>query len=142
MSSPRPESWMSPSPATAVSAWTWRRADIVAVAVQCDGKLLAVGTINANGSQNGGFLLARLTVAGELDDSFDDNGVKRVEFDADPDVEDRGLAATTWGGRLFAVGFAGAGGGDGQSFALLRTESALIFRDGFERNSTLAWPGL
>lgn len=112
------------------------------VVFQSDRKLLAVGTIDANGSQTGGFLLARLTSAGAFDSSFDGNGVKRVEFDADPDVDDRGLAAATWGGRLVAVGFAGAGGGDDQDFALVRTESALIFRDGFERGSTLGWPTL
>lgn len=116
-------------------------ADIVSVVFQSDEKLLAVGTIDANGPQNGGFLLARLTAAGQFDDSFDDNGVKRVEFDFDRYIVDRGLAATTWGGRLFAVGFSGAGNGDDQSFALLRTESALIFRNGFEGVSTLAWPG-
>ena len=59
-----------------------------------------------------------------------------------PEMQERVRAAEEEVRRLFAVGFAGAGGGDEQSFALLRTESALIFRDGFERNSTLAWPGL
>lgn len=114
---------------------------IDAVAFQSDGKLLAVGNIDANGTQAGGFFLARMTTTGELDDSFDGNGVKRVEFDAAPDVDDRALVVTTWGGRLLAAGFAGAGGGDPQAFALLRTQNSSIFADGFERGSAGAWPG-
>jgi uncharacterized delta-60 repeat protein len=111
------------------------------VAFQSDGKLLAVGTIDANGGNQGGFFLARMTKAGALDATFDDNGVKRVEFDAAAGVEDGALAATTIGGRLVAVGYAGAGGGDDEEFAVVRTESALVFADGFERGSSGAWAG-
>jgi uncharacterized delta-60 repeat protein len=114
---------------------------IDSVAFQSDGKLLAVGNIDANGSQTGGFFLARMTTAGALDASFDGNGVKRVEFDAAADVDDAALVVTTWGGRLLAAGYAGAGGGDPQAFALLRTQNGSIFTDGFERGSTAGWPG-
>jgi uncharacterized delta-60 repeat protein len=114
---------------------------IAAVAFQSDGKLLAVGTIDANGVNEGGFFLARMTKAGALDATFDDNGVKRVEFDAAAGVEDGALAVATMGGRLVAAGFAGAGGGDDEEFAVVRTESALVFADGFERGSSGAWAG-
>ena len=114
---------------------------IDAVAFQSDGKLLAVGEIDANGTQAGGFLLARMTKSGALDATFDGNGVKRVEFDAAANVVDAPLAVTTWGGRLVAAGFAGAGGGDAQAFALLRTANSSIFADGFERGSVTGWAG-
>lgn len=114
---------------------------IDSVAFQSDGKLLAVGNIDPNGKQTGGFFLARMTKSGALDASFDGNGVKRVEFDAAANVDDGALAVATWGGRLVAAGYAGAGGGDAQAFAILRTENAGIFADGFERGSTAGWPG-
>jgi len=114
---------------------------IHAVAFQSDGKLLAVGTIDANGTNEGGFFLARMTKAGALDATFDDNGVKRVEFDAAASVEDGAFAVATMGGRLVAAGFAGAGGGADEEFAVVRTESALIFADGFERGTAGAWAG-
>ena len=111
------------------------------VAFQSDGKLLAVGNIDANGVQTGGFFLARMTKSGALDASFDGNGVKRVEFDAADDVDDGAQVVTTWSGRLVAAGYAGAGGGDPQAFAILRTENTGIFADGFESGSTAGWAG-
>lgn len=111
-----------------------------ALEVQSDGKVVAVGTINANGTQRAGFFLARATVDGDLDDSFDDNGVKRVEFDRTPDAVDNGLAVALWGGRLVAAGVANNNVGDGV-FAVLRTRSTLIFTDGFERGTAGAWSG-
>ena len=116
-------------------------ASVDSVAWQSDGKLLAVGNINANGAQTGGFFLARMTKTGALDSSFDGNGVKRVEFDAAANVNDAALAVTTWGGRLLAAGYAGAGDGDAQAFALVRTENAAIFSDGFERGTAGGWAG-
>ncbi|MEO8196711.1 MAG: hypothetical protein ABI689_08315 [Thermoanaerobaculia bacterium] len=115
--------------------------DIAAVAFQSDGKLLAVGTINANGAQEGGFFLARFHTTGALDASFDGNGVKRVEFDAAPNVADGALAVTTIAGKLVAAGFAGAGTGDDQEFAIVRTASSHLFSDGFEHGSVAGWAG-
>jgi uncharacterized delta-60 repeat protein len=114
---------------------------IEAVAFQSDRKLLAVGGIDANGDEEGGFFLARMTVAGALDSTFDGNGVKRVELEVDPAVADRAYALTTSGGRLVAAGLAGAPGGGHSEMGLVRTLSALIFRDGFERGTTGGWPG-
>jgi uncharacterized delta-60 repeat protein len=109
-----------------------------AVAVQGDGKAVVVGTIDANGNQRAGFFLARTTLDGDLDDTFDNNGVKRVEFDRMPDAVDEGRAAAFWGGRLFAAGVAMDENGDGE-FALLRTRNSLIFANGFERGSAGGW---
>lgn len=114
---------------------------IYGVDFQSDGKLLAVGSIDANGANQGGFFLARMTTTGTLDPSFDDNGVKRVEFDAAANVADGAFAVTTMGGRLVAAGYAGAGGGQDEEFAVVRTESALVFADGFERGTAGAWAG-
>ncbi|MEO8276599.1 MAG: hypothetical protein ABI639_10280 [Thermoanaerobaculia bacterium] len=111
------------------------------VVFQSDGKVLAVGNIDPNGVQTGGFFLARMLKSGALDASFDGNGVKRVEFDAAANVDDGALVVRTWGGRLLAAGYAGAGGGDEQAFALVRTENHSIFADGFERGSAGGWPG-
>ena len=66
---------------------------------------------------------------------------KRVEFDAAANVADGAFAVTTMGGRLVAAGYAGAGGGANQDFAVVRTDSALLFSDGFERGSTGGWDG-
>ncbi|MBZ0089096.1 MAG: hypothetical protein K8H90_01830, partial [Thermoanaerobaculia bacterium] len=74
-------------------------------------------------------------------DTFDDNGVKRIEFDLVPNAYDAAYAVATMGGRLVAVGLAGAGGDQEQEMAVVRTQNALIFSDGFERGSTTAWPG-
>jgi uncharacterized delta-60 repeat protein len=109
------------------------------VAFQSDGKLLALGTIDANGSNDGGFFFARMTTGGALDSTFDDNGVKRIEFDAAPDVRDRGYAVATMGGRFTAVGYAGEGGGDEEEMAVVRLDNALIFADGFERATAGGW---
>jgi hypothetical protein len=75
---------------------------------------------------------------GELDDSYDDNGVNRVEFDLVADGVDVARAATLSGGRLVVVGSAERVV-DLSDFAVLRIETALIFTDGFERGSAAAW---
>jgi uncharacterized delta-60 repeat protein len=114
---------------------------ILGLAFQSDGKLLAAGAIDANGANEGGFFLARMTTGGGLDGTFDDNGVKRVEFDAAPNVFDRAFAVTTMGGRLVAAGYAGEGGGQEEEMAVVRTQNAQIFSDGFERGSVGGWSG-
>ncbi len=114
---------------------------IQALSFQSDGKLLAAGTINDNGANLSGFFLARMATDGALDDTFDDNGVKRVEFDLVPNAYDGAYALTTMGGRLVAAGLAGGDAGQEQEMAVVRTQNAQIFSDGFERGSTGAWPG-
>lgn len=109
---------------------------IEAVAFQSDGRVVAAGTIDANGSQTGGFLLARVA-DGALDSSYDGNGLKRVEFDLATDARDSAHALTLSGGRLLAVG--SAANSLDLDFAVVRTDNASIFTDGFERGTTGAW---
>jgi uncharacterized delta-60 repeat protein len=109
-----------------------------AVAFQSDGRVVAAGTINANGTQPAGFLLARASATGVLDTTFDGNGLKRVEFDRTVEAQDRVSAATLSGGRLVVVGEAKGAGLD-DAFAILRAEATLIFADGFERGSDDGW---
>ena len=99
------------------------------------------GTIDANGTQLAGFLLARFRATGTLDPAFDGNGLKRIEFDLDADARDFAMAATLAGGRIVAVGGAPDNGGSALKIAVLRTQSALIFSDGFERGSRAGWVG-
>jgi len=111
---------------------------IDAVAFESGGRIVAVGAIDANGSQQGGFFLARLLADGTLDASFDGNGVKRVEIDRGPDERDAALVLTLSGGRLVAAGFA-RGTAPGEAFAVVRTTNALVFADGFERGDASGW---
>lgn len=112
-----------------------------ALAVQSDRKIVLAGHIDHTGSQKGGFLLARLLPDGARDASFDGNGVVRYEFDRDVDARDGASALALAGGRLVAAGYAGIGASNDRAFAVLRTESALVFTDGFERGSTASWLG-
>lgn len=109
-----------------------------AVAFESGGRIVAAGAIDANGAQEGGFFLARLLADGTPDPSFDGNGVKRVEIDREPDAEDAALALTLSAGRLVAAGVA-HGDAPARAFAIVRTQSALVFTDGFERGTTSAW---
>lgn len=109
------------------------------VQLQSDGKIVAVGEIDGNGTQTGGFFLARTLADGTLDTTFDGNGVKRVEFDRTADALDEAYVAAFSGGRLVAAGRSVAFLGE-DHFALLRTESDLIFTDGFERGTAGGWP--
>lgn len=108
------------------------------VAITSDRKILAVGRIDGSGAQAGGVFFARLLPSGELDDSFDGNGVKRVEIDAVANGNDAGYGVALNGGRPVAVG-RNETQSPGHAFAAVRLENALIFTDGFERGSTAAW---
>lgn len=109
------------------------------VKLQSDGKIVAVGRIDGNGAQLGGFFLARTLADGTLDTTFDGNGVKRVEFDRTTNALDEAYVAGLSGGRLVVAGRSTAILPEDQ-FALLRTESDLVFADGFERGTTGGWP--
>ncbi len=111
-----------------------------AVEYQSDGKIVAAGTIDANGAPSAGFFLVRALANGVLDPSFDGNGLKRVEFDLQSDGIDQAHAATLYGGRFVVVGEAEYDfAGQQSNLAALQLTSALIFTDGFERGSTLTW---
>lgn len=106
--------------------------------ITSDRKIMTAGKINANGDQPSGFFFARLLPTGALDDTFDDNGVKRVEVDAVENGNDAGYGLTLSGGRPVAVGRAETTQG-GYRFATIRLTNDLIFTDGFERGSTESW---
>ncbi len=113
---------------------------IESVIFESGGKILAVGEIDANGAQSGGFFLVRALANGTLDPTFDGNGLKRVEFDKVVNGADGAFSATLVGGRLVAAGVT-RGDGLERDFAALRLENALILADGFERGSTGGWLG-
>ena len=109
-----------------------------AVQFQSDGKIVAAGTINANGAQIAGFLLARTLANGTLDPSYDANGVKRVEFDRAPNAYDRAHALALSSGRLVVGGLALGGSGSGV-VALVRTGNTQILHSGFELGTLDEW---
>lgn len=111
---------------------------LAALLLQSDGKLVAAGSIDANGPNRGGFFLARLTSAGSLDPAFHHNGVVRHEFDRVANGPDGALALALSAGRLVAAGAAGDDDYD-PAVAALRVESSLVFTDGFERGTTAGW---
>jgi len=113
--------------------------ELAALELQSDGKIVAAATIDANGTQPAGFLVARVLDDGTLDNSYDDNGVNRVEFDLVADGPDVAHASTLSGGRLVVVGSAGRLPAPQSDFAVLRIETALVFADGFERGTAGAW---
>lgn len=109
------------------------------ILIQSDEKVVAAGSIDANGTEVGGFLFARFATNGALDPTFDGNGLKRIEFNVDPEARDWLRGATLVGGRIVAAGAATDGAGTVN--ALVRLQSALIFTDGFERGTTAGWLG-
>ncbi|MDQ4120955.1 MAG: hypothetical protein M3209_05875 [Acidobacteriota bacterium] len=84
--------------------------------LQPDGKIIAAGEIDTDGSDTGDFLLVRYTTSGALDASFDEDGIVVTQMSTNPDeirslayqfgnnstIPDRIVAA---GGR-FSFGFA------------------------------------
>jgi uncharacterized delta-60 repeat protein len=111
------------------------------LALQSDGKLLGVGTIDPVGTGSFDFFLLRLGLDGLPDPTFHGNGVRRVPFDLATGAIDGAEALSLSAGRPVVVGYATEGDGD-ERWAILRTENALIFADGFERGSSSAWTAL
>jgi hypothetical protein len=113
------------------------------IEIQSDRRIVLAGHLDANGAQQRGFFLARLLPDGDFDDEFDDNGVVRYEFDVVTNAPDGAAAMALSAGKLVAAGYATTSDvGDPRAMAVLRTWSALIFTDGFERASTSAWSSL
>lgn len=106
--------------------------------VQSDGKVVAGGMARYTpGDQDP--ILFRLLPNGVPDDSFDNNGLLLLNFDQEPDGEDRVEALTLSAGRIVVVGQAAVNATP--RFGIVRLENALIFADGFERGSTGGWSG-
>jgi uncharacterized delta-60 repeat protein len=116
--------------------------EINAIAVANDSKIVAVGPINANGAQTGGFLVARLLTTGALDSTFDGNGVNRVEFDLFANSTDVPLAVALSGSKPVVAGFAARGAAArNPAFATLRLQNQHVFASGFEDGLISAWSG-
>jgi len=113
---------------------------ITALAVTSDDKIVAAGPIDANGSQAGGFLVARLLPTGAFDNSFDGNGVNRIEFDLLANAEDTPLALALWGGKPVVAGFASFAH-EQTAFATLRLDNRHVFASGFDAGDLSAWSG-
>lgn len=101
-------------------------ARIEALAVRSDGRVVAAGFINHTGGSRDVFA-ARLHADGDLDATFDGNGVVRFELDPQNDVA---TAVGFSAGKPVLAGYAQRGG-DWDAFAL-RLQSDLIFADGIE----------
>jgi uncharacterized delta-60 repeat protein len=99
--------------------------DIRAVAVGSDARIVFAGTIHHTG---GGFdhYVGRLLPDGSFDDTFDGNGVLRI--DMTPGEDDGARATALVDGRPVIAGY---GGVDYRVATLLRLQSDLIFTDGF-----------
>ncbi|MEO8276955.1 MAG: hypothetical protein ABI639_12110 [Thermoanaerobaculia bacterium] len=107
--------------------------------IQTDGKVVAAGSINANGSPTNDFLFARFRTSGIYDVTFDGNGLRRIKFDLETDGRDWCESATLSGGRIVAIGVATEG--MGVNIAVLRVDIALVFAGGFESHNTHGWLG-
>lgn len=106
--------------------------------VQSDGKVVAAGMARYTpGDQDP--VLFRLLPNGLPDDSFDHNGLLVLNFDQEPDGEDRAESLTLSAGRVVLVGPVEVNATP--HFGIARLENALIFADGFERGSTGGWSG-
>lgn len=113
---------------------------ILDLALQSDGRVVAVGVIDANGAQEAGFYLARLLPDGSLDPSFDDNGVARYEFDLSTNGRDLANAVTLSSGKAVVAGVVEKEDSQlGGAVGIVRTQSALIFTDAFEPGTTAIW---
>lgn len=111
--------------------WVW------SMVLQSDGRLAGIGLIEHGGLSD--FFLFRLLADGSLDNSFHDNGARRIDFALSDSYSDFASALTLSGGRMVVAGHASIGDGGDSSFAIARTENSLIFTDGFERGSTAGW---
>ena len=109
-----------------------------ALALQSDARSRSPGTSTPR-QPAGRFLLARLLADGSRDASFDGNGVA-LRVRPRSRRSRRSFRPGSAGRRLVAVGTRHRTGSD-RAFAVLRTQSTLIFTDGFERGSAAAWLG-
>lgn len=108
------------------------------IARQGNGRIVVGGRIATSGDGTD-FFLARTTAGGQLDPSFDGNGVARYAFDRDAGGVDVGRALVLVQGRPLLVGTA-ADEDDYTAFAVLRVTNGYLFADGFERGDPTAWP--
>ena len=109
------------------------------VAVQSDGKVVAVGRGAASAATGMRFAVARLTAAGALDTSFAGDGTRLYEVATGTGAYSVARAVTMLGdGRILAVGGAESAPGD-FDFVAVELADSLVFADGFESSDSGAW---
>ncbi len=123
-----------------VNLTTQSGAFILDLELQSDGKVLAAGMLDPIGDEEASFYVVRLLPDGSLDPTFDNDGRVVVDFDLTPDGRDVANGLTLSGGKVVLAGTVeNAGSSNGGAFGLARLQSTLIFTDGFESGSTVAW---
>lgn len=100
---------------------------LLALERRSDGRVIAAGWIDPNGTNGQDFFFARVMRDGALDTSFDANGVVRVQVTApgQDGVEAMMLVA----GKPVAAGYAYT---PGRNIGVVRMQSDLVFADGLE----------
>ncbi len=106
---------------------------IDALVIRADRRIMAAGWINPNGTGQRDFFLARSLAAGDLDNSFDGNGVQRVAFDIVTNAFDQANAMTLSNERAVVAGTIHAPHTNVRfATGVLRLQSSLLFENGFE----------
>lgn len=123
-----------------VNLTTQSGAFILDLELQSDGKVLAAGMLDPIGDEEASFYVVRLLPDGSLDPTFDNDGRVVVDFDLTSNGRDVANGLTLSGGKVVLAGAVeNAGSSQGGAFGLARLQSTLIFTDGFESGSTVAW---
>jgi uncharacterized delta-60 repeat protein len=104
-----------------------------ALSIRADRRIMAAGWIDPNGVGQRDFYLARVLANGDLDNSFDGNGVKRVPFDIVVNASDQANAMTLSNERAVVAGSINATlAQPAYATGVLRLQSSLLFDNGFE----------
>jgi hypothetical protein len=126
--------------------WVWRPgqgwslhdlsgADVAALAVQGDGKVLAVE--NRTDADELDVVRIQGVHPALVDNTFSGDGRAQIDLDEGGGNGQLGYAIVLSGGRAVVLGTVDTGGGEG-GFAL-RLQNSLMHADGFESGSTAAW---
>jgi uncharacterized delta-60 repeat protein len=106
---------------------------IDALVIREDRRIMAAGWIDPNGANERDFFLARTLANGDIDVSFDGNGVKRVAFDIVTNSYDLANAMTLSNERAVIAGSIYAHHTNVHyATGVLRLQSSLIFAHAFE----------
>lgn len=104
-----------------------------ALAFDTQARLLAVGWIDPDGGGSGSdFFGARVTFSGDLDDTFDGNGVARYAFDIDGASFDSAYAVTLSARRPVIAGRVNNNALSRYHTGVLRLQDDRIFADAFQ----------
>jgi uncharacterized delta-60 repeat protein len=109
------------------------------IAVQSDGKVIAVGRGAASAATGMRFAVARLTASGALDPSFAGGGTRLYDLAGGTGDHSVARAVTLLAdGRPLVVGGAESAPGD-FDFVAVELANSLVFADGFESADAAAW---